>query len=52
LDNKEINWLDYIIKLNDREINRRRASGFTLWALLGVVALLFVQLFDNVPQIF
>lgn len=51
MPNHDFNWLDYIIKLNDRELNRRRASGFTLWALLGAVALLFVQVFDRLSLI-
>jgi hypothetical protein len=40
------------MKLNDREINRRRASGFTSWALLGVVTYLLFHLLDNLPLIF
>ena len=33
-------WLDYVGKLNDRALQRQRASGFTTWAILGVIALL------------
>lgn len=45
-------WLDYIIKLNDREINKRRQSGFTVWALLGTLAYVLFNILDSSPKIF
>ena len=45
-------WFEYITKLNDRDLNRRRASGFTLWALLGLLGILFFRVLDSFPLIF
>lgn len=41
LDPESKQWLDYIGKLNDRALQRQRASGLTTWAIAGVVAWLF-----------
>jgi len=41
-------WLDYLAKLNDREIQSARASGFTTWALLAVAAAI---VYRSVPQL-
>jgi hypothetical protein len=32
--------INYISKLNDRNLQRQQASGFTLWAILGIIAYL------------
>lgn len=48
----ESEWLDYIMKLNDRELNRRQTSGFTSWAILGLIALLLFKLLDGILIIF
>jgi hypothetical protein len=45
----EAMWLDYIIKLNDREISKRQASGFTYWAQLGVISVIFYRLLEKLP---
>lgn len=39
----------YISKLNDRNLQRQRASGFTLWAIFGVMAFLILDLIDKIP---
>lgn len=41
-------WFEYLAKLNDRELQSARASGFTPWALLAVVAAI---VYKGVPQI-
>ena len=41
LDPESKQWLDYVSKLNDRALQRQRASGITTWAIAGVVAWLF-----------
>ena len=41
-------WLDYLAKLNDRELHSSQASGFTPWALLAVVA---ATVYTAVPKI-
>lgn len=41
-------WFEYLAKLNDRELQYSRASGFTPWALLAVAAAIIYQ---GVPQI-
>ncbi len=44
-------WFAYIGRLNDRALNRQRASGFTTWAVAGVVAILFVKALAHLPTI-
>lgn len=44
-------WLDYISKLNDRALNRQRASGFTTWAVAGVIAVLLIRVLVGLPTI-
>jgi len=39
---------DYIVKLNDRNIQRRRETGFTLYAILGSIAFCVFYLIDNI----
>ena len=41
-------WLDYLAKLNDRQLQSARASGITTWVLLGVAAAI---LYKSVPQL-
>lgn len=38
---------DYIVKLNDRNIQRQRETGFTLYAILGVIIFCIIFLIDN-----
>ena len=38
---------DYIVKLNDRNIQRQRETGFTLYAILGAIIFCFFYLIDN-----
>lgn len=40
---------DYIVKLNDRNIQRQRETGFTLYAILGAIIFCFFYLIDNLP---
>jgi len=45
-DNDNAVWFDYIKKLHDREIERRRNSGFTAWAILGFAIVLIYRVLD------
>ncbi|MBZ9688392.1 hypothetical protein G9F72_018850 [Clostridium estertheticum] len=45
-------WLDFIVRLNDRESNKKRGTGITLWALIGVEAVLLIKIIDSLPKIF
>lgn len=38
---------DYIVKLNDRNIQRQRETGFTLYAILGSIVFCVFYLIDN-----
>jgi hypothetical protein len=38
---------DYIVKLNDRNIQRQRETGFTLYAILGAIVFCVFYLLDN-----
>ena len=42
-------WLSYIGKLNDRALNRQRASGFTAWAVMAVIVALCLKILPNIP---
>jgi len=42
---------DYIVKLNDRNIQRQRETGFTLYAILGAIIFSFFYLIDNLPTL-
>lgn len=39
---------DYIVKLNDRNIQRQRETGFTLYAILGAIVFCVFYLIDNI----
>lgn len=39
---------DYIVKLNDRNIQRQRETGFTLYAILGAIIFCIFYLIDNI----
>lgn len=45
-------WLNYLNNLNSREISKRNASGFTLWALFGLFGFTSFKLLDGLPIIF
>jgi len=45
-------WLVYLNNLNNREINKKNASGFKLWALFGLFGFTFFKLLDSLPIIF
>jgi hypothetical protein len=47
-DNLRKLWLEYLAKINDREIQYSQASGITTWALLAVAAAI---LYRGVPRI-
>jgi hypothetical protein len=40
---------EYIVKLNDRNIQRQRETGFTLYAIFGGIIFCFFYLVDNLP---
>lgn len=42
-------WIDYIARLNDRSISKRQATGFTNWAICGVIGILIFSLIDKLP---
>ena len=50
---KKINelWFEYIIKLNDRILKKHRYSGFTTWAICGLLCFLFYRILDQIPAI-
>lgn len=39
---------DYIVKLNDRNIQRQRETGFTLYAIFGAIVFCVFYLLDNI----
>jgi hypothetical protein len=45
-------WLVYLNNLNNREISKRSSSGFTTWALLGLIGFALFKLLDSLPIIF
>ena len=45
-------WLNYLNNLNSREISKKNASGFTLWALFGLFGFTLFKFFDSLPIIF
>lgn len=44
-------WLEYLAKLNDRELQKARASGATTWVLFAVLAATLYQFFQLLPQL-
>jgi hypothetical protein len=48
---KERELKDYIVKLNDRNIQRQRETGFTLYAILGALIFCFFYLIDNLQTL-
>jgi len=44
-------WLEYIIKLNDRENEKRNASGITMWALLAFLGYLLFSVVNILPNL-
>lgn len=45
-------WLNYLNNLNNREISKKNASGYNLWALFGLFGFTFFKLLDSLPIIF
>lgn len=43
--------IDYISKLNERNLKRQSASGFTLWAIVGVIVYLSNKIINNIFEI-
>lgn len=48
--NKQRLWFDYITKLNDRKLQQARSSGFTLWAMLGLICIILYNISSNVAD--
>ena len=42
-------WFEYLTKLNDRELQSSRASGFTPWVLLAVAAAIVYKCVPQIP---
>ncbi|WP_312519120.1 hypothetical protein [Anaerospora sp.] len=49
--NSKQDLVNYVIKFNDREYQKRSASGLTLWSLFGAIAYITYQSLDLVPLI-
>ena len=45
-------WLNYLNNLNNREISKKNASGFTLWALFCLIGFALFKFVDCLPIIF
>jgi len=45
-------WLDYVTKLNDREIRKKSSNGLTVWALVGVMGISLFRIIDEFNVIF
>jgi hypothetical protein len=45
-------WLEYLARVNDRNLKSRQASGFTPWALLGVAAAVLYAAVPKIPEFF
>jgi len=45
-------WLSYLNNLNSREISKKNASGFNLWALFGLFGLTLFRLLDSLLIVF
>ena len=50
MENRDLK--EYIVKLNDRNIQRQRESGFTLYAILAGVVYCVFYIIDNIPTAF
>lgn len=44
--------INYISKLNDRNLQKKKVSGFTTWAILGVFAYLLFDFAEKIPIIY
>jgi len=44
--------INYISKLNDRNLQKKQVSGFTSWAILGVFAYLLLDFAEIIPIIY
>jgi hypothetical protein len=42
-------WLKYVMKLNDRTLAKQQSSGFTTWAILGIVVIVSYKIIDQLP---
>lgn len=47
MDQKD--YIEYISRLIDRDLQKKQANGFTLWAIVGVLFYLSLDLIDKVP---
>lgn len=44
-------WFQYLTTVNDRALNRQKASGITTWAVAGLIAVLCFRSLDQIPAI-
>jgi len=44
-------WLVYLDNLNNREISKRNSSGFTTWALFGLIGFISFKVLDILPTV-
>jgi hypothetical protein len=45
-------WFEYITKINDRALRKRQSSGFTNWAICGLLIILLYRISESIPHIF
>ena len=44
-------WFQYVVKLNDRNLSRKRAYGITFWGTLGFFGIMLYRILDKIPLI-
>ena len=49
-DKRDI-WFQYVVKLNDRNLSRKRAYGITFWGTLGFFGIMLYRILDKIPLI-
>jgi len=50
-NDKRMLWFNYIIKLNDRTLAKQQRSGFTTWAILGILVIILYNIVDKIPLV-
>ncbi|RLI76464.1 hypothetical protein DRO97_00615 [Archaeoglobales archaeon] len=51
LNEEQKQWLEYLTKLTDRELAKRRVVGISIIALLGIIVSVLFILIDSIPFI-
>ncbi len=50
-DDHRTEWLTYVARLNERNLNRHRNSGFTTWAVLAFGVYLLFGILEFIPKL-